>query len=119
MLNLTKKVKHSRNKENGPCLSSKHQPRGQVVIPAEFRETIGLRPGAKVLVSLAGDRRVVVEPIPDDPIEAACGMLQGGPSLTRALLKERREEYAREGKQFARFVRHGRLPQQRTRVRKG
>lgn len=93
--------------------------KGQVVIPAEFRERIGLRPGGKVLVTLEGGRKVVVEPIPDDPIEAACGMLQDGPSLTEALLKERREEYAREEKKFARFVRHGRLPQQRTRVRKG
>lgn len=93
--------------------------KGQVVIPAEFRERIGLRPGGKVLVTLAGDRKVAIEPVPDDPIEAACGMLQGGPSLTQALLKERREDYAREEKKVARFLRPARLPQQRKQVRKG
>ncbi|MBI3077969.1 MAG: AbrB/MazE/SpoVT family DNA-binding domain-containing protein [Deltaproteobacteria bacterium] len=93
--------------------------KGQVVIPSEFRERIGLRPGGKVLVTLAGGRKVVIEPVPDDPIEAACGMLQGGSSLTEALLKERREDYAREEKKFARFLRHARLPQQRKWVRKG
>ena len=93
--------------------------KGQVVIPSELRERIGLRPGGKVLVTLEGERKVAIEPVPDDPIEAACGMLQGGPSLTKALLKERREDNAREKKKFARFVRPARLPQQRTRVRKG
>ncbi len=93
--------------------------KGQVVIPVELRERIGLRPGAKVLVTLAGERKVAIEPVPDDPIEAACGMLQGGPSLTDALLKERREDYAREEEKFARCLRHARLPQQRKRIRKG
>jgi len=93
--------------------------KGQVVIPVELREQIGLRPGDKVLVALAGARKVTIEPVPDDPIEATCGMLQGGPSLTEALLKERREDCAREEKKLARFLRHARLPEQRKRVRKG
>jgi AbrB family looped-hinge helix DNA binding protein len=93
--------------------------KGQVVIPAELRERIGLRPGAKVLVTLAGERRVAIEPVPDDPIEAACGMLRGGASLTKALLEDRREELEREEKKSARFFRHARVPQQRARGRKG
>ncbi len=93
--------------------------KGQVVIPAKFREQIRLRPGDKVLVTLAATRKVIIEPVPEDPIEAACGMLQGGPSLTQALLKERREDYAHEEKKCARFVRPARLPQQRSRIRKG
>lgn len=93
--------------------------KGQVVIPSEFRERIGLRPGGKVLVTLAGERKVAIEPVPDDPIQAACGMLQGGPSLTKALLEDRKEDQELEEKKFARFLRHARLPQQRKRVRKG
>lgn len=93
--------------------------KGQVVIPSELRERIGLRPGGKVQVTLTGERKITIEPVPDDPIEATCGMLQGGPSLTQALLKERQEEYAREEKKYTRFFRHARFPQQRTRVRKG
>ena len=93
--------------------------KGQVVIPSEFLERIGLHPGGKVLVTLAGGRKVAIEPVPDDPIEAMCGMLRDGPSLTKALLEDRKEELEREEKKFARFLRHARLPQQRKRVRKG
>jgi len=70
--------------------------KGQVVIPVEFREQVGIRPGDKVLVTLGSGRKVTIEPVPEDPIEATCGILQGGPSLTKALLKERREDHARE-----------------------
>ncbi len=65
---------------------------GQVVIPAEIREEIGLEPGGKVLVTRADDRTVLIRVVPDDPIGAAHGMLKGGPSLTKALLMERRED---------------------------
>jgi AbrB family looped-hinge helix DNA binding protein len=93
--------------------------KGQIVIPADIRKKIGIKPGSKVLLTLVDERKVAIEPIPDDPIEAACGMLQGKPSLTRALLKERREDHAREEKKLARFIRHARFPRQRKRVRKG
>jgi AbrB family looped-hinge helix DNA binding protein len=93
--------------------------KGQVVIPADLRERIGLKPGAKVLVTLAGETKVTIEPVPDDPIEAACGFLKGGPPLTRALLRERREERKREEAKRARLFRPHRLPEQGKRVRKG
>jgi AbrB family looped-hinge helix DNA binding protein len=92
--------------------------KGQVVIPADMRERIGLKPGVKVLVTLAGENKVTIEPIPDDPIEAACGMLQGGPSLTRALLRERQEERKREEAKRARLFRPHRLSRQGKRIRK-
>ena len=92
--------------------------KGQVVVPAEFRERAGLKPAGKVLVSLAGDRKVMLEPVPDDPIEAACGMLRGGPSLTKALLEERRKDDARSEKKFARLLRPGGFPSKRKRIRK-
>lgn len=93
--------------------------KGQIVIPAAIRKKIGLKPGRKVLVTLMDKRKVTIEPVPHDPIEAACGMLQGGSSLTQALLRERREDHAREEKKFARLIRHARLPKQGKRVRKG
>ncbi len=65
--------------------------KGQVVIPSELRKRIGLKRGGKVLVTLAGNRKVAIEPVPDDPIEVATGMLQDGPSLTPILLKERQQ----------------------------
>ncbi len=93
--------------------------KGQVVIPKAIREEIGLKPGGKVLVISAGKKKAIIEAVPEDPIEATCGMLRGGPSLTKALLADRGEELEREEKKFARFLRTARLPQQRKRVRKG
>ena len=92
--------------------------KGQVVIPAKIREEIGLKPGGKVLVTSAGNK-AIIEAVPENPIEATCGMLQGGPSLTKALVEDRREELEREEKKFARLLRTARLPQQRRRIRKG
>ncbi|MFQ5684377.1 MAG: AbrB/MazE/SpoVT family DNA-binding domain-containing protein [Candidatus Binatia bacterium] len=88
--------------------------KGQVVIPAEIREKIGLKPGDKVLVTLADDKRVSIEPVPDDPIKALRGFLKGRPSLTRALLRERRKDRQREEKKSARFLRHHDLGSGRT-----
>ena len=88
--------------------------KGQVVIPAEIREKIGLEPGDKVLVMLAGEKKVTIEPLPHDPVKALRGILKGGPSLTKALLRERRKDRQREAKKFARFVRHHGLGPGRT-----
>jgi AbrB family looped-hinge helix DNA binding protein len=75
--------------------------KGQIVIPAWIRKSLGLRPKSKLLVKLSDDRqRVLVEPLPEDPIESACGFLSGGVSLTQALLEERREEYRLESEKF-------------------
>jgi AbrB family looped-hinge helix DNA binding protein len=70
--------------------------KGQVVIPAEIREKLGIKPGDMVLVTCVDERRVTIEPLPADPVEAACGSLRDGPSLTDLLLKERRHERQRE-----------------------
>jgi AbrB family looped-hinge helix DNA binding protein len=76
--------------------------KGWVVIPAEYRHKYGLEPGDKVsIVDYGGVLSIM--PVPRDPIEHACGLLAGGPSLTRALLKERREERRREDRKCARF----------------
>ncbi|MFQ5873681.1 MAG: AbrB/MazE/SpoVT family DNA-binding domain-containing protein [Dehalococcoidia bacterium] len=83
--------------------------KGQVVIPVEIRAKLGIKPGDKVLVTCVNDRQVTIEPLPDDPIEAACGFLQDGPSLTAALLKERQNDRKREEASSARLVRPARL----------
>ena len=69
--------------------------KGQVVIPAEIRDRIGLQPGDRVLVQLVGEK-VVIEAVPEDPVGAVHGLLRGEPSLTGVLEEERRAEDARE-----------------------
>jgi AbrB family looped-hinge helix DNA binding protein len=77
--------------------------KGQVVIPIEIREKLGIKPGQMVKLSLEGERAVIT-PLPEDPIKALRGSLKGKPSLTKALLKERKEEREREEKIYSGFV---------------
>lgn len=93
--------------------------KGQVVIPTAFRQKIGLKPGARVLITLTDQDTVILRPVPDNPIQAACGLLKGGPSLTQALLKERQEDRKREEAKYARLVRPDGISRQGKRVRKG
>ena len=69
--------------------------KGWVVIPHEIRQRYGIRPGDKVhIIDYAG--RIAIVPTAEDPIAAGRGMLKGGPSLTEALLEERRWELEHE-----------------------
>ena len=69
----------------------KTSPKGQVVIPKQIRRKLNVSTGSLVNV-YEKDGHIIVDPLPDDPIEAACGMLEKGPSLTKALLATRRED---------------------------
>ena len=80
-------------------------PKGQVVVPAELRKEIGLEPGDLVRVTHAGGRRVMIEPLGADPVQALRGMLKDGPSLTDALARERKLEDARDAEKSAGLVR--------------
>jgi hypothetical protein len=46
----------------------------------------------------AVDDHIEIHPLPEDPVEYFCGIFKGEPSLTKALLRDRREERDREGK---------------------
>ena len=69
--------------------------KGWVVIPKSIREKHGLKKGSRVQVVDYGGI-VAIVPLPEDPVEALHGMLQGGPSLTEDLLAERERERAVE-----------------------
>lgn len=69
--------------------------KGWVVIPHEIRQRHGIKPGDRVHVIEYG-RTIAIVPAAKEPIAAAYGMFKGGPSLTEALLEERRRELERE-----------------------
>ena len=70
---------------------------GQVVIPKKERGKVGIKPGTKVIAKAVGDH-IEIRPLPENPVESYCGVFKEGSSLTRALLRERRKELAREEK---------------------
>jgi AbrB family looped-hinge helix DNA binding protein len=71
-------------------------PKGQILVPKHLRHKLGLKPGGKVHLEEEG--RLVLTPVPADPIEAATGFLKGRFSFTQDLRREHREEARRERK---------------------
>ena len=72
-------------------ISSKYQ----VVIPKPVRRKLGMRPGQKLWV-VEENGHVTLVPVPDDPIEYLCGIAEGEPSMTQALLEERARDLEHE-----------------------
>ena len=72
---------------------------GQISLPAPVRRRWK---AAQVVLEDLGDR-IVVRPLPDDPIAAACGSLtRRGPMADRVRQAERRTDGAREGARLGR-----------------
>jgi AbrB family looped-hinge helix DNA binding protein len=65
--------------------------KGWVVIPAPYRRRHSLTPGTRVEIVDYGESIGIVPAMADPPRQAR-GLLRGGPSLTAALLAERRDE---------------------------
>jgi AbrB family looped-hinge helix DNA binding protein len=70
-------------------------PKGQLLIPKRIRNKYGVRPGGKVHI-LEQTEGILIKPAPEDPLETACGFLQGDYSLTEDLLKEHHKERRHE-----------------------
>lgn len=71
--------------------------RGQIVIPRDVRKQLRIVPGKKLLIKTEGDHAIIT-PLPDNPVEHFCGFFAGKPSLTRALLEDRKAEKKHEEK---------------------
>lgn len=69
--------------------------KGQVVIPAEVRETLGLQRGDRFEVE-ATAQGVVLHLLPRNPVLELWGAFAGPDRLTDALLDERRIERQRD-----------------------
>lgn len=73
--------------------------KGQVVIPSKIRQELGISAGTRIAVRTEGGR-VVLDPetlaAKLRKIKSMRGLTAGGPSMTDALLEDRRLERERE-----------------------
>lgn len=69
--------------------------KGQVVIPIEFRQRLGIKPGSKVEIRDAGDH-LELYPLPSDPVAAFRGSLKLEVSLADELIDEHKLEVKRD-----------------------
>ncbi len=74
--------------------------KGQVVIPKAVREDLHIKPGTPLMLRVEADR-IVLEPLPEDPIKAYRGILKKRGPSTAELLRWRREERDRESRETA------------------
>jgi AbrB family looped-hinge helix DNA binding protein len=65
--------------------------KGQLVIPAEIRTSLGIHPGTRIAVTVEG-KNIVLRPVSEQLVDELHGILAGGPSLADELQQERRAE---------------------------
>jgi len=75
--------------------TSKTSSKGQIVIPKEYRDKLGIKAGERVGISIVADH-VEIYALPENPIEEICGIFSEGSSLVDALLEDRRKEKEHE-----------------------
>lgn len=63
--------------------------KGQFVIPAEMRSALGIKPGTRIAVTHERGK-IILQPVTAELVEETRGILKGGPSLSKSLLRERR-----------------------------
>jgi AbrB family looped-hinge helix DNA binding protein len=77
--------------------TAKTSPKGQVVIPKEMRDRLGMKPGSLVEITLTQEG-VEIRPLPENPITALRGSVPGAASLATKLMKEHRREVERDAR---------------------
>ena len=65
--------------------------KGQIVIPAHIRRKRNIRKGTRVKVYEDG-KKIIIEPIPDDPIREGRGTLKSRGKVLKSLVADRKRE---------------------------
>jgi AbrB family looped-hinge helix DNA binding protein len=65
--------------------------KGQVTIPAPLRKKLNIRQGTKISVKEKGGK-IIMEPLPDDMLQAGRGILKTKGKAVKRLLKDRKFE---------------------------
>jgi AbrB family looped-hinge helix DNA binding protein len=74
--------------------------KGQIVIPAEIRQRLGLKKGTKISVE-ERNGEIILRPMNREYFQRMSGILKGG-GLTKALERSRREDLKREEENIGR-----------------
>lgn len=69
--------------------------RGQVVIPKPLRDKLHIKPHATVLFQ-EKDGQLILTVLPEDPVQAARGILKGEEPVSRLLARYREQERLKE-----------------------
>ena len=86
-------------------MTHKVGPKGQVVLPKDMRDELGIAPGDEVSFA-KGDDRIVVRKArtKDEIVDSLFGALAGpGKPLTELLVESRRRDREREDRKFKSF----------------
>ncbi len=70
--------------------------KGQIVIPADIRRKFTIKRGSRVNI-YDEVNRIIVEPLPEDPVQKGRDMLKTRGRILKALLEDRKRE-AEQGK---------------------
>jgi antitoxin PrlF len=65
--------------------------KGQLVIPVEIRNSLGISPGTRVVLTVEGNR-IILQPVNKNLVDQLRGMFSGGPSMADELQRDRRAE---------------------------
>ena len=65
--------------------------KGQIVIPASIRKKFNIKKGSRINVYDEGNK-IIVEPLPDDPIQEGRGMLKTQGRVLKGLIADRKRE---------------------------
>jgi AbrB family looped-hinge helix DNA binding protein len=76
-------------------------PKGQILIPKKIREKYSIKPG-KIALVIESSEGILIKSAPEDPIEAACGFLDGSIALSKELIEDHKKESKRYGKSHSR-----------------